>query len=261
MSQSEVQHLAHIRENGVRTNRLLQTINSNIIELHKLQREGNVELRKIGKELTSPVDIDKVLADGRKLQELSELTAGGFVYHTNEYPIGIGSQTIPPRTWVKLGEQIKPPEYEPSGPDIGFSIPLNGVNWCLNDRVMVTDADTAECGQIGKVINARNWPENFQLAVVFEESHVQYEHFVWLRPDQLDKSVEQPAVLDYVTDTNGCLFPWQWRHNLGFDKISEDLREYHRTHENHPMTEEAFRIYNAGLTAELAVKEKQEEQS
>ena len=73
--------------------------------------------------------------------------------------------------------------------------------------------------------------------------------------------VELPAVVEYVMDTDGRLFPHQWRHNLGWDKLPEDLREQHRTHENHPMTEEAFRIYNAGIVAEMAVKIVQEKHS
>ena len=63
----------------------------------------------------------------------------------------------------------------------------------------------------------------------------------------------------FVPDGLGRLFPHEWRHNLGMDKLPEDVRQQHQPHENHPMTEEAFRIYNAGLVSEFVVKTKQEE--
>lgn len=63
----------------------------------------------------------------------------------------------------------------------------------------------------------------------------------------------------FVPDGLGRLFPHEWRHNLGMDKLPEEIRQQHQPHENHPMTEEAFRIYNAGLVSEFVVKTKQEE--
>lgn len=52
----------------------------------------------------------------------------------------------------------------------------------------------------------------------------------------------------YVTDTEGRLMPWQWRHNLGMETWHSPSEEIDPPHENELMTEEAFRIYNAGLS-------------
>lgn len=308
MSQTELQHLAHIRENGTRTNRLLQTINANLTTLVTLQVEQNNRsrshlelLQEISDSLTGEVDLDELETSVKRLKKVAAVTkqydasveipakkwwvgqrvvvsepSSALVGYQGELVAIIGNDSIAVllddrgteakhfhvNHLTPIPEKIVLPDYEDEGPDIGFSIPRDGVNWCLNDRVMVIDEAAEGYNCIGNVVNARNWPDNFELAVTFAENNVTYAHFIWLRPDQLEKIVKDandvvlPAEvvekLPYVTDPDGRLFPWQWRHNLGFDKISEDLREYHRTHENHPMTEEAFRIYNAGLTAEIA---------
>lgn len=242
MSQTELQHLAHIREAAGRTNRFLQTINANIIHLDSSIRQMTEALKTLANELTRDIDLDKLVEDSRKIAE-----AG------------------------RNFEQIQLPDYPDSGPDIGFSIPLNGVNWQMNDLVKVIDGEAEGYHMIGRVKNARGWPDNFELAVDFSENEVTFTKYTWFPVGRLERivvdenNVELPAVIDktfgnqHTPDDQGRLFPWQWRHNLGWDKISKELREYHRTHENHPMTEEAFRIYNAGLTAEISVNDKKDQ--
>lgn len=160
MSQTELQHLAHIREAGGRTNRFLQTINANIIHLDSSVRQMTEALKVLTRELTRDVDLDKLVEDSRKIAEA-----------------GKNFEKIVDANDVELPAEIEPSE---------------------SYKVMTMDGKN--------------------------------------------------EVKRFVPDDLGRLFPHEWRHNLGFDKISEDLREYHRTYENHPMTEEAFRIYNAGLT-------------
>lgn len=46
----------------------------------------------------------------------------------------------------------------------------------------------------------------------------------------------------YIPDAQGRLKPYEWRHNLGLETFYGD-----DVHENEQMTEEAFRIYDAGL--------------
>lgn len=46
----------------------------------------------------------------------------------------------------------------------------------------------------------------------------------------------------FKTDSEGRLLPWQWRHNLAMDTFFDASA----VHEQDLMTEEAFRIYNAG---------------
>lgn len=302
--------LHDIRKDSGQTVRLLQTINTNILALHEQLVNIVGELKPIRKELGREVDLDKLVTDSKKIAEAGKIfeqyQAGGEIpkkkwWVTQRVVVSdpdnalVGYQGEVTSVSSKEGlmvilddrtnalffgvqelmplPEIKLPDYD-GGPDIGFSIPVAGVNWCMNDKVKVIDPEAENFDRVGKVVNARNWPENFQLAVTFAENDITFAHFVWYTPSQLDKlpvtdanDVELPAVVEklpevknYVTDSNGCLFPWQWRHNMGWDRIPEEVRMKHQPHENHPMTEEAFRIYNAGLVSEFVVKTKQEEQ-
>lgn len=307
----EAKNLAEVANTNAQIVRLLQTMNTNVLALHEQLLKIVGELKPIRKELGREVDLDKLVTDSKKIAEAGKIfehyqasgeipkkkwwvtqrvvisdpssalvgyqgevvsvssKAGVMVLldgRTNPLFFGVGElQPMP--------EKIELPDYD-AGPDIGFSIPTHGENWCLNDKVKVVDPEAENFDRVGKVVNARNWPDNFQLAVTFAENDITFAHFVWYTPGQLDKlsvtdanDVELPAVVEklpevknYVTDSNGCLFPWQWRHNMGWDRIPEEVRMKHQPHENHPMTEEAFRIYNAGLVSEFVVKTKQEEQ-
>lgn len=162
MAQTELQHLTHIRENGVRANRLLQTINSNIIHLDSSVRQMTEALKVLTRELTREVDLDKLVEDSKKIAEAGK-------------------------------------NFE-----------------------KIVDANDVELPAV---------------VVMNEDDSVT----VTKHPGDLGVTV-------YGVNSDGCLFPWQWRHNLGMDKLPEEIRQQHQPHENHPMTEEAFRIYNAGLT-------------
>lgn len=171
MSQTELQHLAHIREASGRTNKFLQTINANIIHLDSSVRQMTEALKVLTRELTREVDLDKLVEDSKKIAEA-----------------GKNFEKIVDANDVELPAEVEPSE---------------------SYKIMTMDGKN--------------------------------------------------EVKRFVPDGLGRLFPHEWRHNLGMDKLPEDIRQQHQPHENHPMTEEAFRIYNAGLVSEFVVKTKQEE--
>jgi hypothetical protein len=62
---------------------------------------------------------------------------------------------------------------------------------------------------------------------------------------------------NYVADDEGRMLPHEWRHNFGWrDKLPRDIYLGNIEHESERMTEEAFRIYNAGLFTTKIVEEK-----
>lgn len=239
MAQTELQHLAHIRENGVRANRLLQTINANITTLVTLQVETNNRsrahldlLQEISDALSSEVDLDELETNVKRLKKVADVT--------KQYDASV---VIPPKKWW-VGQRVV--VSEPSSALVGYQGELVAI--IGNDSIAVLLDDRGTEAKHFHVNHLTPIPEK----IVLPDYNVVKDA----------NDVELPAVIDktfgnqHTPDDQGRLFPWQWRHNLGWDKITEDLREYHRTHENHPMTEEAFRVYNAGLTAEIAVNDK-----
>lgn len=152
--------LSDIRRTNEQMVRLLQTINNNMLALHRVALEAVDALKKIQIELTRDIDLDK-----------------------------------------------------------------------LGDSDIVTDANDVE-------LPAEVEPSESYKIVSMDDTN-EVERFV---PDGL-----------------GRLFPHEWRHNLGMDALPLDLREKHQPYENHPMTEEDFRIYNAGFIAEFMGTKKQEE--
>lgn len=65
---------------------------------------------------------------------------------------------------------------------------------------------------------------------------------------QEEAGVVEPPMVDgkYVPDEEGRLFPDEWRKNFNFPAVELDPINP-EPHELEPMTEEAFRIYNAGV--------------
>jgi hypothetical protein len=220
-------NLSDIRRSNDQIVRLLQTINTNILALHEQALKG---VSAVTKELTRDIDLDKLVEDSKKIAE-----AGKIFEH-----------------------------YQAGG-----EIPKK--KWWVGQRVVVSDQSSALVGYQGEIVTIMG---QYAIGVLLDDRGTEAKSFhvnhLMPVPPEIKlpsynvvkdaNEIELPAVVEYVTDTNGCLFPWQWRHNLGMDKLPEEVRLQHQPHENHPMTEEAFRIYNAGLVAEFVVKTKQEEQ-
>lgn len=164
--------LSDIRRINEQTVRLLQTINSNILALHRAALEAVDALKKMQTELTRDIDLDKLVEDSKKIAEA-----------------GKNFEKIVDANGVELPAEVEPSE---------------------SYKIMSMDG--------------KNDVERF------------------------------------VPDGLGRLFPHEWRHNLGMDVLPEDVRALHQPHENHPMTEEAFLIYNAGLVSEFLIKERKDEQ-
>jgi len=85
------------------------------------------------------------------------------------------------------------------------------------------------------------------------ESHSMYVEFPGVEgeasfaPDEVEIVGQRETAKDYVLDDQGRMKPYEWRHNLGMNPVLVLPGQDPSGHENEPMTEEAFHIYNAGL--------------